>query len=715
MEKEGYTPIEQLMKNQETYIQSRKNKGVTYEDGIISQYGLGSMKPGGYDRYTPFINHPNAEFLVTGLPMGMVQASCNPYKKERALKGVDLGQIKDEILDKFKEELESQRVSFGTLKRISEMDTNEKSVGFTYKDMLAIYGNAPSFTVKGGKDLERQLQQMSQTLYKDIPYEDKKLFNRVYVNGYDVIQANSGGHKCITNISGINFLYPKSKFDDPAKRKRVSYIDLLKAIQKEFVDTLKSKIEEQKQPANENYFKLKKKLIESYKISDIKKLISEAEKRAWSKGVFENGDGVTSPKISISKGNNFFDIKYEGPETGFNIESSVINPGDSIHQLSNVFTYEVNKHLKSLYQKGVYVQPDMENIEMVKKPNYFEIKVQFDEVDKENAITRMDRRGGMGHNASKGKSLMEKKCDQYAGCEKVYTVKAGSITEHFVSYRKKPKNQGDESDSNFVDDLEKVFEKKETFEKQEKPYSYEEGVELIQTALQFLGFSLPEWGVDGKFGPETEKAVMDFQDKNSIEPTGVADQETIAKIIEKVDEENFEDEDMSKIQKSKSKSLIDDDDKIPTNIVIGDSQAPYVANGSTQFDLISSQGSEDSLWLGGKTLSWLLSALKKHKGSSNVENIAIVIGTNGNFNTNEDISGLITEIESKFPNAELFVVQGSWGWGGLKNTTEQKVRKYYQKFKDLGVTVIEPPIGNIEPHGNKPIYKKIGSNLDSKI
>ena len=715
MEKEGYTPIEQLMKNQETYIQSRKDKGVTYEDGIISQYGLGSMKPGGYDRYTPFINHPNAEFLVTGLPMGMVQASCNPYKKERALKGVDLGQIKDEILDKFKEELESQRVSFGTLKRISEMDTSEKSVGFTYKDMLAIYGNAPSFTVKGGKDLERQLQQMSQTLYKDIPYEDKKLFNRVYVNGYDVIQANSGGHKCITNISGINFLYPKSKFDDPAKRKRVSYIDLLKAIQKEFVDTLKSKIEEQKQPANENYFKLKKKLIESYKISDIKKLISEAEKRAWSKGVFENGDGVTSPKISISKGNNFFDIKYEGPETGFNIESSVINPGDSIHQLSNVFTYEVNKHLKSLYQKGVYVQPDMENIEMVKKPNYFEIKVQFDEVDKENAITRMDRRGGMGHNASKGKSLMEKKCDQYAGCEKVYTVKAGSITEHFVSYRKKPKNQGDESDSNFVDDLEKVFEKKETFEKQEKPYSYEEGVELIQTALQFLGFSLPEWGVDGKFGPETEKAVMDFQDKNSIEPTGVADQETIAKIIEKVDEENFEDEDMSKIQKSKSKSLIDDDDKIPTNIVIGDSQAPYVANGSAQFDLISSQGSEDSLWLGGKTLSWLLSALKKHKGSSNVENIAIVIGTNGNFNTNEDISGLITEIESKFPNAELFVVQGSWGWGGLKNTTEQKVRKYYQKFKDLGVTVIEPPIGNIEPHGNKPIYKKIGSNLDSKI
>jgi peptidoglycan hydrolase-like protein with peptidoglycan-binding domain len=713
MEKEGYAPVEQLMKNQETYIQSRKDKGVTYEDGIISQYGLGSMKPGGYDRYTPFINHPNAEFLVTGLPMGMVQASCNPYKKERALKGVDLGQIKDEILDKFKDELESQRVTFGTLKRISEMDTSEKSVGFTYKDMLAIYGNAPSFTVRGGKDLERQLQQMSQSLYKDIPYEDKKLFNRVYVNGYDVIQANSGGHKCITNISGINFLYPKSKFDDPAKRRRVSYIDLLKAIQQEFVDTLKQKIEDQKQPVSENYLRVKKKLILSENLSRLNQLLTEAEKRAWSKGVFDNGDGVTTPKITVNKGNNFFDITYEGPETGFNIESAVINPNDSIHQLSNVFTYEVNKHLKDLYQKGVYVKPNMESIEMVKKPKFFEIKISFNETDKENAITRIDRRGGMGHPATKGKSLMQEKCSKYSGCEKVYTVKAGSITEHFVSYKPTEKQEG-EVDSDLVSNLEKIYDQKETFEKQEKPYPVERGVELLQTALQFLGFSLPEWGVDGRFGPETEKAVTDFQEKNSLDVTGIADQETIAKLIEKMDENDFENQDMSKIQKSKSKS-IDDDTTIPENIVIGDSQTPYVANGSADFELISSKGSEDSLWLGGKTLSWLLSAVKKHKGSSKVKNIAIVIGTNGNFNTNDDISGLITELESKFPNANLYVVQGSWGWGGLKNTTEQKVRKYYQEFKDLGVTVIEPPIGNIEPHGNKPVYKKIGANLDSLV
>ena len=718
MEKEGYASMDQLQKNQDYYIQSRKEKGVTYEDGIISQYGLGpTMKSGGYDRYTPFINHPDAEFLVTGLPMGMVQASCNPYKKERALKGVDLGQIKDEVLEKFRPELEKQRVTFSTLKRISEMDAEQKSVGFTFKDFMAIYGNSPSIKINGTEKLNRYLDYKSKDLYKSIPFEDRKVFNKASVNGYDVIMANSGGHKCITNISGINYLYSNVKFEEPEKRVRNSYVELLKDIQAEFVRVLKEKIKEQKTSVSENYFRVKKKLILTETTSKLKQLVTEAEKRSWSKGMFNNGDGVTTPKITINKSNNFFDITYKGPESGFNIESAVLNPGDSIHQLSNVFTYEVNKHLKDLYQKEIYVKPDMESIEMVKTPKFFEIKVNFDETDKENAITKIDRRGGMGHSATKGKSLMEEKCNKYSGCKKVYTIKSGSITEHFISYADKPKQEGEEteSDVDLITDLEKMYNQKETFEKQQKPYPVEKGVELVQTALQFLGFSLPQWGVDGRFGPETEKAVTDFQEKYAIDVTGIVDQETMSKIIEKMDEGDFENEDMNKIQKNKSKSIDDDDITIPENIVIGDSQAPFVANGSADFELISSKGSEESLWLGSKTLNWLLSALNKHKGSSKVKNIAIVIGTNGAFNSNDNISGLIDELKLKFPNANLFVVQGSWGWGGLTNMSESKVRKYYNKFKDLGVTVIEPPIGKIEPHGNKPVYKTIGLSLDSKV
>lgn len=151
------------------------------------------------------------------------------------------------------------------------------------------------------------------------------------------------------------------------------------------------------------------------------------------------------------------------------------------------------------------------------------------------------------------------------------------------------------------------------------------------------------------------------------------------------------------------------------NIIIGDSQSPYVDWGSQSFNLISTVGSQSSLWLGGKTLSWLLEAVKVYKGDSTVTNLAIVIGTNGGFNKNDKISELVTECKVKFPNAKFYVVQGSWGWGGVSNKTETQVKDYYKKFSELGVVVVEPPIGKIEPHGRKPIYKVIGKNLDSLV
>jgi hypothetical protein len=151
------------------------------------------------------------------------------------------------------------------------------------------------------------------------------------------------------------------------------------------------------------------------------------------------------------------------------------------------------------------------------------------------------------------------------------------------------------------------------------------------------------------------------------------------------------------------------------NIIIGDSQSPFVDWGSQSFNLISTVGSQSSLWLGGKSLSWLLEAVKVYKGDSTVTNLAIVIGTNGGFNKNDKISELVTECKVKFPNAKLYVVQGSWGWGGVSNKTETQVKDYYKKFSELGVVIVEPPIGKIEPHGRKPIYKVIGKNLDSLV
>ena len=208
IQKKGYATLDKLEQNKEAYIESRKKEGaVEYSDGVISQYGFGStMKPGSYDRYTPFENYPDADFLVTGMHLGMVQASCNPYKKDRALKGVNLGEVKDEVLDKMSSELESIKVTFGDLKRVGEQEAEFGSVGFTLKDFMAIYGNAPSYKVDGGKSTLDIIGNISQNLYRKLSDKQRDMLDKITVNGLDVIKANSGGHKCITNISGISFL-----------------------------------------------------------------------------------------------------------------------------------------------------------------------------------------------------------------------------------------------------------------------------------------------------------------------------------------------------------------------------------------------------------------------------------------------------------------------------------------------------------------------------
>ena len=155
-------------------------------------------------------------------------------------------------------------------------------------------------------------------------------------------------------------------------------------------------------------------------------------------------------------------------------------------------------------------------------------------------------RGGMSIDTTRFKALLESTM--------------GNVKPLIMEDETKQEGEETKSDVNLINDLEKIYNKKETFEKQQKPRPVEKGVELLQTALQFLKFSLPKWGVDGKFGPETEKAVTDFQEKYSLDVTGIVDQETMGKIIEKMDEGDFENEDINKIQKNKVEDLKTDNE-----------------------------------------------------------------------------------------------------------------------------------------------------------
>ena len=101
-----------------------------------------------------------------------------------------------------------------------------------------------------------------------------------------------------------------------------------------------------------------------------------------------------------------------------------------------------------------------------------------------------------------------------------------------------------------------------------------------------------------------------------------------------------------------------------------------------------------------------------YKTSSDIKNIVLCIGTNNNFRTG-NIKQLFKALKRTFPCAIIYVIKGSWGWGGNKRVTEQRVNNYYKLYEQEGGIILEPAIGKHEPHQNLPIYKIIGKKLDS--
>lgn len=245
----NYAKPGDLKKNQETYVASMKSHpNVKIEDGIIVQYGGGNMmKPGSYDRYTPFRNNPEADFIVIAWPLGLVQSSCNPFKKDRALKGVNLGEIKDEVLSKWESQLKEKYVPLSTIKWVSESgkDFSDESVGFTFKDFIALYGNSfdsSNIDERKMNEIEVSMEKPFNTLSES----EMKMLDDIKINVWDLIQANSGGHKCITNISGLNYIgrstRPSKGGNNYNPSEESPYVKFTKMIQNEFVRVLKEKI-----------------------------------------------------------------------------------------------------------------------------------------------------------------------------------------------------------------------------------------------------------------------------------------------------------------------------------------------------------------------------------------------------------------------------------------------------------------------------------------
>jgi hypothetical protein len=253
-DRENYASPLMMAANQEDYIEQRnQDPNLNYKDGIIYQYGGGKMfKPGSYDRYTPFELHPDADFLITVWPMGLVQASCNPFKKERELKGVNLGEIAQEVLGKWEPKLREKIIPLSTIKWISESSKQfgDDSVGFTNADLEAFYGKKIR-GMEGGDQYMENLKQIMDKNFSELSEDEMKVLDNLGVPAWEMIQANSGGHKCITNISALNYFGrsnrpPQGGYKYNRGGGDAPYVKFAKMIGQEFYRRLREKIDQSK-------------------------------------------------------------------------------------------------------------------------------------------------------------------------------------------------------------------------------------------------------------------------------------------------------------------------------------------------------------------------------------------------------------------------------------------------------------------------------------
>ena len=154
------------------------------------------------------------------------------------------------------------------------------------------------------------------------------------------------------------------------------------------------------------------------------------------------------------------------------------------------------------------------------------------------------------------------------------------------------------------------------------------------------------------------------------------------------------------------------------SIIIGDSQTPYVSRNSSKVQLV------DELQEGSKGVGWLRDQVAAYPVSPKVKNVVLCIGTNGGYSSKGSAeAGLFTALRKTFPNAKIYAVQGSWGWGGVSKYTEKQVRSYYiNQYQNRGAILIEPPIGDgkkngdrSDPHGPRTAYEQIGAAIDDEL
>ena len=151
----------------------------------------------------------------------------------------------------------------------------------------------------------------------------------------------------------------------------------------------------------------------------------------WShfgKEAFWNGTntigGKKVPEIKTQRTKTQFIITYKGTPFGFLLKHAKGGKQDTIHQLLNVLTLELNPYLKENKLK-----PDVKKIKMDMSGSNLSVTVPLMPAPS-GALYEISRRGGLGH---AGDYSGIEKYRSYPGYEEAIQ-KSANLTEKFVTY-----------------------------------------------------------------------------------------------------------------------------------------------------------------------------------------------------------------------------------------------------------------------------------------
>lgn len=138
--------------------------------------------------------------------------------------------------------------------------------------------------------------------------------------------------------------------------------------------------------------------------------------------------GKKVPAIVIEKSNSYFKISYKGAAGGFLLRHATGGTGDTIHQLLNVLTAELNPYMKSNKLK-----PDVENIQMYLKSNSLVVGVPLVKSPSGVHYT-IKRRGGLNHEGNTTDLDPFKNRKDYKYKRVVSGSNGWKLTEHFITF-----------------------------------------------------------------------------------------------------------------------------------------------------------------------------------------------------------------------------------------------------------------------------------------